>query len=505
MSSPPEKLAESLEVLRKSLANSNDQVIKSNMISRTHRERLISNGFLVEVIKGWYILSRPEDKSGDSTSWYTSFWIFCSSYLDNKMSKEWVASPEQSLLIHADNWTIPDQLLIKSPNGNNNIIKLPHKTSVVDLKATIPERNQVIIKNNVRIYPIPLALISCSERFFRQHPVEARAILITLKDASDVLSPLLDGGHTVIAGRIAGAFRNINRPEIADEIVDTMKSAGFDIREKDPFEESTPELLFQRNLSPYVYRIQQIWQQMREVILNDFPELPTKKIDIPSYLKNIDEVYKHDAYNSLSIEGYQITESLIERVKSGSWNPDSNSGDEKDRNAMAARGYWLAFNSVKESINKVIHGANAGEIAEKDYRLWYRELFSPSVSTGILRASELAGYRNTQVYIRNSKHIPLNHEAVRDVMPVYFDLLKNESEPIVRSILGHFVFVYIHPYNDGNGRIARFLMNLMRSSGALPWTIIPLEERDRYMKTLEEASVNNNIRPFAKFITQLIL
>ncbi|NQU33008.1 MAG: Fic family protein [Bacteroidetes bacterium] len=504
MPSPSEKLTDSLEVLKKALANTGALVIRSNMITRTHRERLVSNGFLVEILKGWYILTRPDEKNGDSTLWYTSFWQFCSSYLDYKLSGEWVVSPEQSLLIHAENWTIPDQLFIKSPNGNNNLIKLPHETSVFDLKSTIPEKERIIIRNNVHIYPFPLALISCSEKFFRQYPMDARAVLQTLKDTSDILSPLLDGGHTVIAGRIAGAYRNINRSDVADEIVNTMKSAGFDVREKDPFEEPAPQLLFQRNLSPYVYRVQQMWQQMREVVLEDFQEPPKEKVNILNYLKDIDEIYKHDAYNSLSIEGYQITQDLIERVKLGAWNPDSNSKDEKDKDAMAARGYWLAFNSVKESISKVLSDADAGEIAEVDHRVWYRELFSPSVATGILKPSELAGYRNTQVFIRNSKHVPLSPEAVRDVMPAFFDLLKNEPEPFVKSVLGHFVFVYIHPYNDGNGRIARFLMNLMLSSGAFPWTVIPLEERDSYMDALEEASVNNNIRPFAKFIHQLV-
>lgn len=247
-----------------------------------------------------------------------------------------------------------------------------------------------------------------------------------------------------------------------------------------------------------------MWQQMREDVLDYFPKSPQEVIDINNYLKTIDEVYKHDAYNSLSIEGYQVSYELIELVRTGNWDPDLNKDDEKDKNAMAARGYWLAFLAVKNSIQNVLSGTNAGEIAEVDHRVWYRELFSPSVIAGILKPSDLSGYRNGQVFIRKSKHVPLSSEAVRDAMPAFFDLLKNEPEPAVRAVLGHFIFVYIHPYMDGNGRIARFLMNLMLSSGAFPWTVIPLEERDAYMEALEEASVNNNIRPFSEFIYQLV-
>lgn len=70
--------------------------------------------------------------------------------------------------------------------------------------------------------------------------------------------------------------------------------------------------------------------------------------------------------------------------------------------------------------------------------------------------------------------------------------------------MGHFIFVYIHPYIDGNGRIGRFLMNLMLASGGYPWTVIPVEERKIYMESLEKASVDQNIEAFAKYIAYLV-
>ena len=42
-------------------------------------------------------------------------------------------------------------------------------------------------------------------------------------------------------------------------------------------------------------------------------------------------------------------------------------------------------------------------------------------------------------------HVQLNREAVRDAMPAFFDLLREEPNPAVRVVLGHFIFVYIHP------------------------------------------------------------
>jgi len=101
-------------------------------------------------------------------------------------------------------------------------------------------------------------------------------------------------------------------------------------------------------------------------------------------------------------------------------------------------------------------------------------------------------------------HTPPSKEAVRDLMPALFDLLMEEEDPAVRIVLGHFIFVYIHPYIDGNGRMGRFLMNVMFASGGYPWTIIPVEERKVYMAALEAASVGNDIVPFTEFLAHLV-
>lgn len=220
-------------------------------------------------------------------------------------------------------------------------------------------------------------------------------------------------------------------------------------------------------------------------------------------MKNIDDIYVTDAYHSLSIERYRVTPELIAKVSSGEWDANENEKDREQRDAMAARGYYQAFQSVKESIKAILLGKNAGMQADIDHSKWYRELFDPSVTAGILKPADLAGYRNHQVYIGNSKHVPLNVDAMRDSMPVLFELMQEEPEASVRAVLGHFIFVFIHPYMDGR-RMGRFLMNSMLASGGYPWTVIPVESRDEYMQSLEKASVEQNMESFANFLARLV-
>lgn len=75
-----EKMAASLEELRKLQEKDRCVVLQGTAeIGRTHLTRLLDNGWLQEVMKGWYIAARPGTE-GDTTVWYTSFWYFIAKY-----------------------------------------------------------------------------------------------------------------------------------------------------------------------------------------------------------------------------------------------------------------------------------------------------------------------------------------------------------------------------------------------------------------------------------------
>ena len=158
------------------------------------------------------------------------------------------------------------------------------------------------------------------------------------------------------------------------------------------------------------------------------------------------------------------------------------------------------FNSLEAT---AYYRVSATFIEEVRRGNWYQALFSPSVQAGILKPADLAGYRNDQVFIRGALHVPLSRESVRECMPALFELLEAETAPQVRAVLGHFLFVYIHPYMDGNGRLGRLLMNLMLASAGYVWTVIPVQQRDEYMKALEQASSFGKIDAFAAFVAAL--
>lgn len=501
MATIQEKLADSLAVLKEYQDKHSDNLViqGASTLGETHTKRLVNNGYLQMVIKGWYIPSYPGSE-GDSTVWYVSYWSFVVAYLESKFGQAWCLSPELSLYFYSGKSIIPTQLIVRSEKASNNILQLPFKTSILDIKASIPDVVEKEPRYGVRLYPLPLALLMASPDYFRRNALEARTCLSSIRDVAPVMATAIDGGHSTRAGRIAGALRSIGREEMANSLLNTMRQVGYEVTEENPFDDNIEVRLIET--SPYASRIHLMWMQMRKTVLSLKPipsERPTSEI-----LSQMDSSYIKDSYNSLSIEGYKVTEALLERVRSGDWDPKKNEEDINRKDALAARGYYQAYQLLRQSIANVLAGDNAAEMYIKGHQGWHFQLFEPCIRAGIIKATDLVGYRTHQVYIRNSMHTPLNPDAILDAMTMLSEMMRQEPDAFVRAILGHFFFVYIHPYMDGNGRTARFTMNSQLVTGGYHWVVVPVEQREMYMKTLEKASVNEDVEDFVRFIVSLM-
>lgn len=494
------RLTDALSTLKR-LQDEGKTAIKSGDLPRIQRESLVRSGFLRPIVKGWYMPCRPGEEAGDSTPWYAAMRDFIQGYCTERFGDQWHVSAEYSLLLHTGKTITPQQVVIHSPLGQNGLLKLPDNCSILDYKAKdfVPA-GKIQMVERIRVMTLPLALIRVPEAFFTTYAQDAQIALHQLRDASDLNRELLEGGHSSVAGRLAGALRAAGRGELADDVLATMRAAGFVVNETNPFSAAPSPLAFTRAQSPYVLRMRLMWQNMRETVSGCFPSEPGMPSNIEKCMLAVEEDYKTDAYHSLSIEGYRVTPELIQKVATGDWNPDSNDSDAEMKNAMAAHGYWLAHNEVKNSIRNILTGKNSGTAFRQDHASWYRNLFSPNVDAGFLKPADLAGYRTDKVFIRGATHVPPSQDSIRDMMPELCDLLEAEPNAAVRAVLGHFLFVYIHPYFDGNGRLGRFLMNAMLASGGYPWTVIRIERRSDYMAALEAASSRGEIQPFAEFV-----
>lgn len=217
-------------------------------------------------------------------------------------------------------------------------------------------------------------------------------------------------------------------------------------------------------------------------------------------IRKIEGIYARDAFHSLSIERYCVTSELLAQTADESWIVDEAADIEVQRNAMAAYGYYRAFRSVLRSLREICAEADVEKVVERGVEKWYRGLFSAGVRSGRIFEYELAGYRSGTARIAGAEHVPPSPEMVPELMECFFELLAEETSRAVQAVLGHFFFVHIHPYADGNGRTARFILNAFLVAGGYPWTVIRVENRDVYFAALERASAYGDIEEFARFV-----
>lgn len=110
---------------------------------------------------------------------------------------------------------------------------------------------------------------------------------------------------------------------------------------------------------------------------------------------------------------------------------------------------------------------------------------------------DVDGYRQTQVYIRGANFIPPAPSQVRMKMMYFLDNYNHsEYDPYEKAARFHIEFEHIHPFEDGNGRTGRLLINYEILRNNLLPIVIPAEERTQYFTLLQDEDVNGLTRFF---------
>ncbi|MDT3405667.1 Fic family protein [Mucilaginibacter terrae] len=93
---------------------------------------------------------------------------------------------------------------------------------------------------------------------------------------------------------------------------------------------------------------------------------------------------------------------------------------------------------------------------------------------------------------------------MQELMEWYYDAsASKEIHPIVTAALFHHRFVAIHPFDDGNGRMSRILMNLILMRNGYPVAVIKNDNKDEYYSLLSRADVGENF-PFVEYIIEKV-
>ena len=102
-------------------------------------------------------------------------------------------------------------------------------------------------------------------------------------------------------------------------------------------------------------------------------------------------------------------------------------------------------------------------------------------------------------------------DLIRSLMNDLFDWLENDLETpiLIKSCIFHYEFVFIHPFGDGNGRMARLWQNLILSKWKPVFEYMPIESliqkyQSEYYDAIAKCNNNGNSNVFIEFMLQMI-
>lgn len=191
-------------------------------------------------------------------------------------------------------------------------------------------------------------------------------------------------------------------------------------------------------------------------------------------LKQVQDFYRIGlTWSSNAIEGNTLTESETKILLEDGLTV----GGKPLKDTFEALGHAKSY----DFMFKLLHGRG---VSENDiltfHKLFYTEIDSENAGT----------YRNQPVLITGSRY-PVS--KTKDIPRKMNELILWEQKnidlyhPVTFAALLHKNFVFIHPFIDGNGRIARLLMNtILIQNGYLPIIIPPIQRRE-YIESLELA------------------
>ena len=215
-------------------------------------------------------------------------------------------------------------------------------------------------------------------------------------------------------------------------------------------------------------------------VLENLQLLPAEK------LKDYQESFAITlAKNSSTIEGESITlAQVIQIVKGININGDSN---------LNRR----VFNHY-QAYQMVVERALKKEPLTDDFLKDVHEVLLDGIASGGL-------YRRVNIKVNGSNYIPCDYVKLYDRMGKFFYDLENfQGSPVELAAYTHLQIAKIHPFLDGNGRLARLMMNYQLISHDLLPVSISVKNKNEYFATLEEFKVNKNDRPFIEMLENLL-
>lgn len=226
---------------------------------------------------------------------------------------------------------------------------------------------------------------------------------------------------------------------------------------------------------------------------------------------NTIDLYKKEIDKYRPFEGYMLNQ-LKAYYKIGlTWSSNALEGNtftESETKVLLEDGLTVGGKPLKETFEVIGHGKAydymftllEGKSITEEHILFMHKLFYEDIEP-----SYAGIYRDINVIISGSNYPVTDYRNIQSAMNILIEWIKNDRHnyhPVEFAALLHKKFVFIHPFKDGNGRVARLLMNTALIQDGYLLAIIPPILRNDYIALLEKAHIDD--KPFIEFIAERI-
>ena len=232
----------------------------------------------------------------------------------------------------------------------------------------------------------------------------------------------------------------------------------------------------------------------------------------PEYQKILDKKFRLEFnYNTNHIEGNTITYSETELLLIF----DDAKGDHSLRELEEMKGSDVAFQLMQELALDNKRPLTEQNIKYLNEILLVRPFWKDAITPdgqSTRRLIKVGDYKEYPNSVRLQNGEIFNYASPMDTPIKMAELIewyrieekKKELSPIVLAAMLHYKFVLIHPFDDGNGRISRLLMNYVLFKNNLPPIIIKTSDKRNYLAALNRADTGD-IESFTKYIAEQLI
>jgi len=203
----------------------------------------------------------------------------------------------------------------------------------------------------------------------------------------------------------------------------------------------------------------------RKELLEALGGLPEIEVQNKEWLYLLGEETRY----SIMIEGIFVSEEELENALAG--------GRSETREVQDAINYFRTA--------KFVYGMAFMNYKEKDFSINIPLI--RQINRGVLESK--GDFRKGEVRITGSKLVPPPFHTIENLLKLYADWItihRNKMDIITLAGKSHILFEIIHPFEDGNGRTGRILLNYLMISSGFPPVILKSKNKNIYYRAIEE-------------------